>query len=132
MVRALLVKRHNIKLLKNIWYILLVLCSLLHIFHFTFNLMHTKTIENNNVWKRIEAGSGAGTMKKSVPEPELQSWKLSSRARAGATFMNRGAPEAELCHFYDSSAALFLSKHILEVSSVGCAPQCDRDSLGFG
>jgi len=37
-----------------------------------------------------------------------------------------------MTHFYDSSAALFLSKHILEVSSAGCAPQCVRDSLGFG
>ena len=51
---------------------------------------------------------------------------------AGATFMNRRALEPELCHFYDGSAALFLSKHNLEVSSVGCAPQCVRDSLGFG
>jgi len=61
------------------------------------------------------------------PEPDqvLQSFKThSSGARAGATFMNRGSSEPELCHFYDSSAALFLSKHILEVSSVGCAPQC--------
>ena len=56
-----------------------------------------------------------------------------SGARAGATFINRGAPEPELRHFYDSPAALFLTKHIiLEVSSVGCAPQCVRDSLGFG
>jgi len=55
-----------------------------------------------------------------------------SGARAGATFINRRAQEPDLCHFYDSSATLFLSKHILEVSSVGCAPQCVRDSLGFG
>jgi len=55
----------------------------------------------------------------------------SSGARAEATFMNKGAPELELCHFYNSSAALFLSKHILEASSVGCAPQCVRDSSGF-
>jgi len=46
MVRALLVKNYKIKLLKNVWYILLVLCSLLHIFLFPFNLRHTKTIEN--------------------------------------------------------------------------------------
>jgi len=56
----------------------------------------------------------------------------SAGARARATFMNTGASEPELCHFHDSSAALFLSKHILEVSSASCAPQCVRDSLGFG
>ena len=50
MVRALLVKKYHIKLLKNVWYILLVLCSLLHIFHFPFNLRHTKTIANINLW----------------------------------------------------------------------------------
>ena len=54
-----------------------------------------------------------------------------SRVRAGATFMNRGALESELCHFYDSSTALFLSKHFLELTSVDCAPQCVRESLSF-
>jgi len=56
----------------------------------------------------------------------------SSGAGAGAMFMKRRAPEPELCHFRDCSTTLFLTKHILEVSSVGCAPQCVRDSLGFG
>ena len=42
--------------------------------------------------------------------------------------MKRGAPQPELCYFYDSSGPLFLSKHIFEVSSVGCAPQCVRDT----
>jgi len=59
-------KNYHITLLKNVCYILLVLCSLLHIFHFSFNLRHTKTIEINNVWKRTIAGSGAGAMKKEL------------------------------------------------------------------
>ena len=74
MVRALLVKKYHIKLLKNVWYILLVLCSLLHIFHFPFNLRHTKTIANINLWKRKEvgaaSGAGVGVMKKEL-------WSLS-------------------------------------------------------
>jgi len=78
MVRALLVKKYRIRLLTNVWYILLVLCSLLHLFHFPFNLRLTKTIENIYVWKQTETGSGAGAMKKRAPEPELQLWKLTT------------------------------------------------------
>jgi len=44
-------------------------------------LRHTDKIENVDVLKRTEA-------------------------EAGAMFMKRRAPETELCHFYDSSAAL--------------------------
>jgi len=50
---------------------LLVLCV---------NLSHTKTIENINVWKRTEAWTEAGAMKKE-----------SSRAGAGAMLMKRRA-----------------------------------------
>jgi len=46
--------------------------------------------------------------------------------------MKTRVPEPELSHFYDIFAALFFPKHILEASSVGCAHQCVRDSLGFG
>jgi len=51
MVRALLVNIYQIKLLLKSWAFLLVLYSLLHtsIFHFLFNLRHTKPIENLNV-----------------------------------------------------------------------------------
>jgi len=35
---------------------------------------------------------------------------MSSGAGAGAMFMKRKAPEPELYHFYDGSAALFFSK----------------------
>ena len=51
-MKALLVKNYQIKLLKNVWYILFVLCSLLLILHFPFNLRRTKTIENVNVSKK--------------------------------------------------------------------------------
>ena len=62
-------------------------------------------------------------------------WSLSysrENSQLRSHFHEQRSSGAELCHFYDSSAALFLSKHILEVSSVGCAPQCVWDSLGFG
>jgi len=48
MVRALLAKSYQTKLLKKVWYILLVLC-ILDIIYFPFNLRHTKTIENINL-----------------------------------------------------------------------------------
>jgi len=62
-------------------------------------LWHTKRIENINVWKRTEAGAGAGSMKKE-----------SSGAGAGAMFMKRRAPEADLCPFYDGSTDLVVSR----------------------
>ena len=46
------------------------------------------------MWKRTEVGAWA--MKK-------------ESSGAGALFMKKRAPEPELCHFYDGSAALKLS-----------------------
>ena len=66
MVRALLVKKYHIKLLKNVWCFLLFLCSLLHTFHFPFNLRHTKT------WKKRALEL----------EPEPLSWTEELRSRA--------------------------------------------------
>jgi len=43
MVAVLLVKDYQIKLLKNAWYILLVLCTSL--IHFPFNVRDNKTIK---------------------------------------------------------------------------------------
>jgi len=106
MVRVLLIKNYQIKLLKKVWYILVVLRSLLHRFHFPFNLRHTTTIENISTWKwtEIGTGSGAGAIKKDNAGAGATVMKTnSSGAGAGATFMNRRVLEPELCHFYDGS-----------------------------
>jgi len=50
-----------------------------------------------------EAGAGARVMKKESSGTTLMKTMISG---AVAVFMNRRAPEPELCHFYDSSAAL--------------------------
>jgi len=59
-------------------------------------------MNRNQSHEKKSFGAGATVMKTN-----------SSGARA--TFLNRGAPNLELCPFYDSSSALFLSRHILEV-----------------
>jgi len=64
-------------------------------------LRHTKTIENINVWKQTEAEAGA--MKKESSGAGAMKTKSSG---AGVMFMKRKAPEPELCHFCDRSAAL--------------------------
>jgi len=45
--------------------------------------------------KKESSGAGVSLMKSN-----------SSGAGAGATFMNRRAPEPELCHFYQGASAL--------------------------
>jgi len=92
-VKALLVKKYHIKLLKNVWYILFVLCSLLLILHFPFNLIHTKTFENINVWKKTKPEVDPEPWKKSSGAGATAMKAHSSGARAGGTFMDRGAPE---------------------------------------
>ena len=69
------------------WAFLLVLYSLLHtsIFHFLFNLRHTKPIENLNVWKRTEVEAGA-VIKESSGAGATVIKTMSSGA--GATFVN--------------------------------------------
>jgi len=57
--------------------------------------------------KTNRSGAGTGAMKEESSGAGTTVMKTnSSGAGAGATFMNRRAPEPELCHFYDGSAAL--------------------------
>jgi len=62
MVAALLAKNYQIKLLKKVWYILMVLCTWFNSFS-----IQREAHEDNwniNVWKRTEAGAGVWAMKK--------------------------------------------------------------------
>jgi len=74
--------------------------------HFPFNLRHPITIKmlyqcvktnrsRSWIWSHEKESSGDGAT--------LMKTKSSG---AGAMFMKRRAPEPELCHFYDGSAAL--------------------------
>ena len=96
MARALLVKNYQIKLLKKVCYILLVLCTWFD--SFSNQLEAHQDSYNINVWKRTETEVGAGAVKNE-----------SSGAGAGAMFMKRRAPEPELRHFYNGSAALLVT-----------------------
>ena len=96
------------KLIKNVWYILLALCSLLRIFPFPFNFRHTKTIEHINVWKRTEAGAGSGAMKKIAPESELQSWTEELRSRA-VSFLQLRSPVLVKTHSWSKFSTLCTS-----------------------
>ena len=122
MARALLVKNYQIKSLKklvwffsfvyflynNVMIIITFLFRHLVIIHFPFNLRRTKTVENITVWKRTEAGAGAGAIKKESFGPGATLMKTkSSGAGAWDIFMKRTAPE--LCHFCDGSTALLKS-----------------------
>ena len=59
--RALLAKNYQIKLLTKFG--ILSRFGVLGIIHFSFNLRHTKTIGNINVWKGTEAGAAPGAKK---------------------------------------------------------------------
>jgi len=84
--------------------------GVLGIIHFSFNLRHTKTIGNINLWKRTEAGAGPGAMKKESSGARTTLKKTnSSGSGAGAMFMKTRIPEPDLCHFYNGSTALSLS-----------------------
>jgi len=89
MVTALLVKNNQIKKLKKVRYILLILCA----WFTSFSIRHEAHQDNQNinVWSRTEARAGSGAMKK-------------ESSGAGAMFMKRRAAELELWHFYDGSA----------------------------
>jgi len=84
--------------------------GVLGIIHFPFNLKHTETIGNINVWKRTEAGAGPGAMKKesSGARATLKKTKTSGSG-AGAIFMKTRIPEPDLCRFYNGSTALYAS-----------------------
>ena len=90
MVTALLVKNYQIKLLKKVWCILLVLCTWFNSFSIQLEAHQANKILmcENEQKPELEPES----WKKRAPEPDPHSWKSI-------------APEAKLCHFYDGSAA---------------------------
>jgi len=57
MVRALLVKIYQIQLLKEVWYVLIVLCTWFNSFSIQLETHHGNW--NVNVWKRTEGEAGA-------------------------------------------------------------------------
>ena len=89
MVTALLVKHYQIKLLKKVWCILLVLCTWFNSFS-----IQLEAHQVNKILIR-ENDQKPEPRKKRAPGPDPHSWKPT-------------APEAELelCHFYDSFTAL--------------------------
>jgi len=103
MVAALLVKICQMKLLKKVWCILLVLCTLFNSFSIQLEAHQVNKILmcENEQKPEMEPES----WKKRPPEPELQLWKPTA-PKPEAHSWKSIAPEAELCHFYDDSAAM--------------------------